>query len=75
MIKIKRIIIEKLTKDKLLIYLKKNSYFIKDLQRNPNYYDTFKKIIKEKYNLRMTDKISNVINDIELISNIVSTIN
>ena len=32
-------------------------------------------ILKEKYNLRITDKISNVINDIELVSNIISTIN
>ena len=33
-----------------------------------------KKIIKEKYKLRVTDKLSNVVNDIELISNIISNI-
>lgn len=75
MIKIKQIVLDKITKDKLLIYLKKKSYFIKNLQRNPLFYETFKKEIKEKYNLRITDKISNVINDIELVSNIISTIN
>lgn len=70
-----RIILENLKKDKLLNYLKLNSYFIKDLNRNPSTYDTFKKIIKEKYNLRITDKVSNVINDIELVSSIISTLN
>ncbi len=63
-----------LEKDKLLIYLKQNSYFIKDLLRNPNNYENFKKTIKEKYNLRLQDKISNIINDIELVSSIINTI-
>ncbi len=70
-----QIIIQKMKKDKIFEYFKKNSYYIKELNRNPNYYDTFKKIIKEKYNLRITDKVSNVINDIELVSTIISTIN
>lgn len=67
-------ILYNLEKDKLLIYLKQNSYFIKDLLRNPNNYENFKKIIKEKYNLRLQDKISNIINDIELVSSIINTI-
>lgn len=71
----KKIILDKLEKDKTLIYLKLNSNYIKQLNREPEYYKQFLKEIKEKYNLRLTDKISNVINDIELISNIMSTIN
>lgn len=67
-------ILYNLEKDKLLIYLKQNSYFIKDLLRNPNNYKNFKKTIKEKYNLRLQDKISNIINDIELVSSIINTI-
>ncbi len=67
-------ILYNLEKDKLLIYLKQNSYFIKDLLRNPNNYENFKKTIKEKYNLRLQDKISNIINDIELVSSIINTI-
>lgn len=67
-------ILYNLEKDKLLIYLKQNSYFIKDLVRNPNNYENFKKTIKEKYNLRLQDKISNIINDIELVSSIINTI-
>lgn len=70
-----KIILEKIKKDKLFEYLKLNSFYIKYLNRNPLYYETFKKIIKEKYNLRVTDKVSNVINDIELVSSIISTIN
>ena len=58
-------ILYNLEKDKLLIYLKQNSYFIKDLLRNPNNYENFKKTIKEKYNLRLQDKISNIINTIQ----------
>lgn len=68
-------LIEQLHKDGYYIYLKENSYFIKELIRNPAYYKEFKKIIKEKYHLRITDKIQTAIDDIELISNIISTIN
>lgn len=70
-----KIVIYNLEKDKLLEYLKQNTYFIKDLNRHPENYNQFKKIIKEKYNLRFTDKVSNVINDIELVSSIISTLN
>lgn len=71
----KRILLEQINKDKLLDYLKQNSNYIKDLNRNPNHYKEFSKYIKEKYKLRLTDKINDVVNDIELISNIISTIN
>ena len=69
-----RIILENLQKDKMLDYLKENSYFIKNLNRNPNFYPEFKKIIKEKYNLRFTDKVSDFLNDMELVSSIISTL-
>lgn len=71
----KQIILEQINKDKMLEYLKQNTNYIKELNRNPDYYKEFKKIIKEKYKLRLTDKITEVVNDIELISNIISTIN
>jgi len=64
-----------LEKDKFMPYLKQNSYFIKNLYRHPSSYEEFKKIIKEKYNLRLTDKVSNIINDIELISTVINTLN
>lgn len=70
-----KIVLYNLEKDKMMDYLKQNSYFIKDLNRHPENYENFKKIIKEKYNLRITDKVSNVINDIELVSSIIQTLN
>lgn len=70
-----KIILQKIKNDKLLEYLKQNSYYIKQLNRNPLSYDTFKKEIKEKYNLRVTDKVENIINDIELVSTILETLN
>lgn len=68
-------IINNLEKDKMLDYLKQNASFIKQLNRDPEFYESFKKIIKEKYNLRLTDKVSNIINDIELVSSIINTLN
>lgn len=62
-------------KDKFYEYLKTDSFFIKELIRRKDLYKEFKKIIKEKYHLRITDKINNAIDDIELISNIITTIN
>ena len=69
-----KIVLLNLEKDKMMDYLKENSSFIKDLNRYPNNYENFKKIIKEKYNLRLTDKVSNIINDIELVSSILNTL-
>lgn len=71
----KRSVLEQIKKDKMFEYLKQNSNYIKELNRNPEFYKDFKKIIKEKYKLRITDKLSNVVNDIEIVSNIISTLN
>ena len=62
---------EKLTKEyKYKIFLRENSNYYKEFNRDSNYYDTFKKIMKEKYKLRTIDKIDNVIDSIDLISKI-----
>lgn len=55
-------------------YFKKNSYWIKELNRNNNYKE-FKTFIKEKYHLFITDKISNTIDNIDLISNVINVLN
>ena len=68
------ILLEQIKKDKLYDYLKENSYFIKYLIRDPSFYKEFKSIIKEKYHLRFSDKVSDTIDNIELISGILSTI-
>ena len=44
----KRSVLEQIKKDKMFEYLKQNSNYIKELNRNPEFYKDFKKIIKEK---------------------------
>ena len=68
-------LLEQIKKDKLYDYLKENSYFIKYMIRDPSFYKEFKNIIKEKYHLRISDKINETIDNIELISSILNTIN
>lgn len=52
----------------MLQYLKENSFWIKDLNRNSDNYSRFLEAMKEKYRLRTTDKISDAIDNIDLIS-------
>ena len=67
-------LLEEIIKDKYYDYLKENSYLIKELIRNPINYKQFKEIIKEKYHLRISDKISSAIDDIDMISSIIDTL-
>lgn len=69
-----KIIIDRLVKDKMYDYLKENSHLIKELSRHPESYEEFKKFIKEKYHLRVSDKVSSIIDDIELVSDVMETI-
>ncbi len=69
------IIYEKLKNNpKMYEILKQNSYYIKQLNRDPNFYKIFLRDMKEKYKLRPTDKINEVIDNIDLISNILETL-
>lgn len=49
-------------------YLKANSYWIKNLNRNSEEYQAFVEAMKDLYHLRTTDKISDAIDNIDLIS-------
>lgn len=49
-------------------YLRTNSYWYKILNRNPEMIDNFIKEVKEKYKLRTTDKINDIIEKIDMIS-------
>ena len=71
----KKELLNQIKQDKLFDYLKENTNYIKELNRNPSYYKTFKKEIKDKYKLNFSDKAKEVIIDTALISNIISTIN
>ena len=55
-------------------YLKENSYYIKKLNRNKNEFENFSNFVKDKYGLRVTDKISKTIDNIDLISTLLSTL-
>jgi hypothetical protein len=55
-------------------YLRENSYWYKILNRNPSMFNEFVNEVKKEYHLRTTDRISNAINTIELLQNIVSNL-
>jgi len=54
--------------------LKLNSYWIKELNRDYNNVKLFKNDMKIKYRLRTTDKINDAIDNIDLISNVLSAL-
>ena len=55
-------------------YIRYNSYWYKILNRNPDMIDTFVKEVKEKYKLRASDKISDVIEKVDMISKFVNVL-
>lgn len=59
---------------KMLWYLKENSEWYKYLNRNPLNYDQFVKFMKEKYKIRATDKMSEFVENIDLVSNILNVL-
>lgn len=59
---------------KMALLLKQNSYWIKNLNRSEEHYKEFVNAMKNKYNLRVTDKISEAIDQIELVSSILETL-
>ena len=64
-----------LKKDKrMLDLLKYNSYWLKDLNRDPTSIKIYKVNMKSKYRLRTTDKISDAIDNIDIISNVLSAL-
>lgn len=54
--------------------LKYNTYWCKELNRNPASIKNYKNDMKIKYKLRATDKISDAIDNIDLISNVLGAL-
>lgn len=54
--------------------LRLNSYWIKELNRDGASLKKFREDMKNKYKLRTTDKISEAIDNIDLISNVLSAL-
>ena len=49
------------------IYLRNNSYWYKILNRNPEMINNFIEEVKDKYKLRFTDKVNNLIDKIDMV--------
>ena len=54
------------------IYLKENSYYIKDFNRGVLDFKSFQNKMKVVYKERVTDKISNVVENMDLISSVLN---
>ena len=54
-------------------YLKENSYWIKEINRS-NSLTNFENFVKDKYHLRATDRLSDAIDNIDLLSSVLSTL-
>lgn len=63
-----------LEKPKMYQYLKENSYWIKYLNRDSEIYKEFETRMKELYHERVTDKVSNAIDQIDLINGVLMTL-
>ena len=66
---------QKLKEDKKFKkYFDENSNQVKYFNGNPEYYKTFMKDMKELYKERTTDKLSDALNTIEIVSSIIDTL-
>ena len=65
---------DKIIEEKYYDYLKDNSYWFKSLIRNSSNYNSFKEYIKDKYKLRVTDKVGRAINDVNVILEILGSL-
>ncbi len=59
---------------KMMELLKYNSYWLKDLNRDSLSVKRYKENMKIKYRMRATDKISDAIDNIDIISNVLSAL-
>ena len=55
-------------------FLHQNSYWYKELNRNPKNFLLFEEKVKEDYRLRPTDRISKALEMIEMAQTIISTL-
>lgn len=55
-------------------YLRYNSYWYKILNRDPNKINDFIKEVKERYKLRVTDKIENIMDKMSMVSKFINVL-
>ena len=56
-------------------FLRENSNYYKNFNRNPDFYDEFINKMKVKYKLRTIDKVDNFVDSVDLITKIISATN
>lgn len=56
-----------------LRYIRENSLWYKELNRNPENFKIFEEEVKEKYKLRPSDRLEKAIQTLELLQNVMST--
>ena len=55
-------------------YLKENSNWIKELNRNDDNLPKYQEFVKDKYSLRISDKITDFIDNIDTIQKVLSVL-
>lgn len=55
-------------------YLKENSNWIKELNRHDNNINIFLEFTKDKYSLRISDKVSDFVDNIDLIQKVLNVL-
>lgn len=55
-------------------YLREHSYWYKELNRNPSSFSLFEEKMKEDYQLRPSDRFSRVIDTIDMLQTVLSTL-
>lgn len=53
-------------------YLKDNSSWYIILNRNPSFFNQFESYLKDHYHLRITDRVSSAIDNIDLVTNVLN---
>ena len=56
-------------------FIREHSYWYKILNRDPNKFNDMVQDMKEKYKLRVSDKIDNVVDSVDLISKFLKVTN
>ena len=64
----------KLKNDEYYNYLKENSNWIKYLSRSDKNIDKFVDFIKDKYSLKITDRINNTLDKIDMINKVLNVL-
>ena len=54
-------------------YIRENSYWYKILNRNPSRFKEFEEKVKERYHLRPTDKINQMLETFEILQTMMSS--